>query len=200
MIRSIKFSQTEKVLAGALSIVALSAGVVIADQQPAGQTMAIESAADNSQIDGVMVSSNPVPIVDGVLAAQTTTTNTANEQQNSNSENEVADIVVDSASHQGVGEVTEQVTVTVDGKEVAPDAFGDNDVTVTTESTDTLDDSNNGTDVNVDRSVDQNTSTRNRVRNDSDINTNIGHNNVSGNKNPVTVKNGTVNINFSLPR
>lgn len=198
MIRSIKFSQTEKVLAGALSIVALSAGVVIADQQPAGQVMAIESSADNSQIDGVSVSSNLLPMVDGVLAAETTTT--VNEQQNSDSENLITDVIADSANQQGTGEVTEQITVTVDGKEVAPDAFGNNDVSVTTDNTGTLDDSNNGTDVNVDRSVDQNTSTRNRVRNDSNIDTNIGHNNVSGNKNPVTVKNGSVNINFSLPR
>jgi hypothetical protein len=89
-----------------LSIVALSAGVVIADQQPAGQVMSIESAADNSQIDVVLASSNPVPMVDGILAAETTTITTVNEQQNSNSENSAADVVIDSVSQQGVGEVT----------------------------------------------------------------------------------------------
>ncbi len=104
------------------------------------------------------------------------------------------------AVSQGSGDTQETVRVTVDGTAVEPDTFGDHAVSVDTSSTNTLDGSNNGTDVDVRRSVDTDVSNRHSERNNPDIKVNVGKNDVSGNKNPVTVRPGNVSINFSLPR
>ena len=205
MIRTIKlkFSTTEKVVAGALSIVALSSGAVLADQQPTGQTMAIESSADSTQVANVPgIGNNLLSGVDGVLGVDSMTASTNLEQSSAgDAATGFGALRADSNSsdQQGSGDVQENVGVTVDGKDVAPDTFGNNDVSVRTTTSGSLDGSDNGTDVSIDRSVDQSTKNKNRVRNDDDIDTNIGDNDVSGNLNPVTVHNGNVKINFTLP-
>lgn len=205
MIRTIKlkFSTTEKVLAGALSIVALSSGAVLADQQPTGQTMAIESTTNGSQVANVPgTDNNLLSGVDGVLGVDSMNASTNTEQSSAGEAATGVDAShagSNSSDQQGSGDVQENVSVTVDGKDVARDTFGSNDVSVNTTTSGSLDGSDNGTDVSIDRSVDQNTKNKNRVRNDDDIDTNIGDNDVSGNLNPVTVRNGNVKINFTLP-
>ena len=203
MIRSLKFSKTEKILAGALSIVALSSGAVLADQQPTGQTMAIESTSDGSQIANLPAVGNETLLsVDGVLESDTMGATTNDQQSVAEDDMAAVDAAqagMNTSNNQGNGDVKETVNVTVDGKDVAADTFGDNDVSVNTSTSGSLDGSDNGTDVSIDRSVDQNTKNKNRVRNDDNIDTNIGDNDVSGNLNPVTVHNGNVKINFTLP-
>ncbi len=188
MLRSLKLSRGEKVLAGALSIVALGAGLVVADERPAAVAVQHESTVadqlagldleDLAPVDAVSSSADSAEPADA--AANTVATESSHGSDNA-------------------GDVAESVSVTVDGKDVPADQFGDNDVSVDTTNSGTLDDSENGTDVDVDRSANQDVRNHNRVHNNQDIDTNVGDNDVSGNKNPVTVHPGNVKINFSLP-
>lgn len=201
MIGRIKFNQTEKAVVGVLSVVALGAGMTVIGNQPVGQAFAVENTQGDQQFDSVVVGETVIATTnsDSVLtqidapASEGVDPVVSSEPDQSVASN-------DSQQDQDNGSVTKNVTVTVDGKDVDPESMAENGISVSTNNTGTLDDSDNSTDVSVDQSTSQDQQTRNRVRNRNNIDANVGNNDVSGNLNPVTVHNGNVKINFSLPK
>lgn len=201
MVNSIKFSRTDKVLVGALSLVALGAGTVLATQQPADQAFAVEGNVTSgftvvaSDLDYVVSDTGELVVVD---AADTTTT--ADEPTSSTTLDLAAnDEAAVHPSTVNEGDIDEEISVTIDGEEIDAEDFDTNDVSVDVENKDTLEDSKNTTDVEVERSVRQRTNNDNDVDTDLDAEANIGDNRISGNENTGRIHNGNVKFNFSLP-
>lgn len=203
MVRSLKFSRTEKVLVSALSLVALGAGAVVADQQPIEQAFAVESTTSSgltvvsSDLDYVVNDQGQLVVAD--LADTTTGMTPGSDTANDILDLANGDEASSSASARNAGDVAEEISVTIDGEEVDAEDFDANDVSVDVENKDTLEDSKNTTDVEVDRSLRQRTRNDNDVDTDLDAEANIGDNRIEGNENTGRIHNGNVKFNFSLP-
>ena len=207
MIRSLKFSQTEKVLVGAFSIVALGAGMVVVDSQPSGRAFAIESSVDSDLGAGSTIS---VDISDTGSDFPTTTLFEDSLQVTESDQSAQGDLAVadtdqssSTADHNDSndveGDIEEEISVTIDGEEIDPADFDTNDVSVDVENKDTLEDSDNDTSVEVDRSTRQRTRNNHDVDNDLDADANIGDNDISGNENTGRIHPGDVKFNFTFP-